>query len=55
MNSTCDMTRFVVSIGTECITASFLAQLLMEGVLLKFELCAVIVVDADSKFKSTFV
>ena len=55
MNAMCDMTQFVVSIATEFITASHVAQLSMEGVLLKFGICALIVVDADNKFKGTFV
>ena len=55
MNVMRDITQVVVSIGTEFITASFLERLFMEGVLLKFGLCAVIVVDADGKFKDTFV
>ena len=55
MNSMCNMMQFVVSVATEHITASYLARLFMEHVLLKFGLCAVIVVDTDSKFKSTFV
>ena len=54
LNSMCDMTQFVVSIATEFVTASHLARLFMEGVLLKFGLCALIVVDADIKFKGTF-
>ena len=55
MKSICDMTQFVVDIATEYITASHLAQLFMESVLLKFGLCAVLIVDADSKFKGNFV
>ena len=55
MNSMCDMAQFVVSIATEFITASHLARLFMEGVLLKFGLCALIAVDVDNKFKGTFI
>lgn len=51
----CDMTQFVVAIATEFITASHIARLFIESVLLTFGLCAIIVVDADSKFKGTFV
>ena len=54
MRSMCDMTQFV-AIPTQFVTASHLTRLFMESVLLKFGLCAVIVVDADSKFKGTFV
>ena len=55
MNAMCDMTQFVVSIATEFITASHLARLFMEGFLLKFGLCALIVVYVDNKFEGTFV
>ena len=55
MNTMYDMTQFVVSIATEFITASHLAWLFVEGILLKFGLCDLIVVDADNKFKGTFV
>ena len=55
LNAMCDMTQFVVFIATEFVTASHLARLFMEGVLLKFGLCSMIIVDDDSKFKSTFV
>ena len=55
INAMCDMTQFVVSIATEFIIASHLARLSMLGVLLKCGICALIVVDADNKFKCTFV
>ena len=49
------MTQFVVSVATEFITASHLARLFMECVLLKFGLCCLLVVDTDNKFKGVFV
>ena len=55
MNTMYDMTHYVVSIATEFITASHLARLFMEGVLPKFDSCALIVVDVDNKFKGIFV
>ena len=55
MNAMCDMTQFVVSIAIKFIIVSHLARLFMEGVILKFSLCALIVVDTDNKFKGTFV
>ena len=55
MNSMCDMTQFVVCVATKTITASHLARLFIENVLLKFCLCALIVIDADSKLKGNFI
>ena len=55
MNSVCDMTQFIVAHVREHITASYSPRLYMEDVLLIFWIYSVIVVDADSKFKNTFL
>ena len=55
MNSMCDMTQFVMCVVTKTVTASHLAMLFMGNVLLKFCLCALIVVNVDSKLKDTFI
>ena len=54
LNCMCDLTQFVVSIITSDTTAASLSQLIMEHVLLKYGMCAVIVVDAASNFKGIF-
>ena len=50
----CDLTQFVVSSLVTNPTASSLAILFMENVVLSFGMVAVVVVDADSKFKGVF-
>ncbi len=54
LNAMCDLTQFVVSIPTTDISAAQLSQLFTEQVLLTFGMCAVIVVDDGSTFKSEF-
>ena len=51
----CYMTQFVVALATEHIIACCLARIVMEGVLLKFGICAVIVIDSDNKCNDTFL
>ena len=54
MNAMCDMAQFVVSKPTKNTTASYLARLFMEHVLLKFGFCAIVVVDDGSTFRGLF-
>lgn len=54
MNLMCDMCQFVVSVPVKQTTAAHLARLFMENVLLKFGLCAVVVVDDGSTFRGLF-
>ena len=54
LNSMCDLTQFVISTPTFNITAGHLAMIFMEQVVLSFGMCAVVVVDDGSSFKSTF-
>ena len=48
------MPQFVCSVAVAHVNAAELARAFMEGVLLKFVLCLVIVVDNDSKFMALF-
>ena len=50
----CDMTQFVVYVAMSHVNSAELARAFMEGVLLKFGLCIVIVVDDDTKFMAVF-
>ena len=50
LNYMCDMTQFVVVVGMSHVNSAELARAFMENVLLKFGLCAVVVVDDDTKF-----
>ena len=54
LNAMCDMTQFVVVQGAKSTESSYLARLFMEGFLLKFGLCLLVVIDADSSFRGTF-
>ena len=54
LNSMCDMSQFVVSVPVKQTSASYLARVFMENVLLKFGICAVIVVDDGSTFRGLF-
>ena len=54
LNSLCNLTQFVVSTPTFNITASALAKLFMEEVLLTFGMCAVVVLDDGRYFKDIF-
>ena len=53
-NSMCDLTQFVVSSIIKNPNALDLAKSFMEKVLLSYGMCSVVVVDADSKFRSVF-
>ena len=55
LNCMDDLTQFVVSSPTYDVTAHNLAQLFMSDVILSFGMCAVVVVDEGSNFKSVFV
>jgi hypothetical protein len=54
LNSMCDLTQFVVSSVTFDTKATVLAKLFMEDVILSFGMVAVVVVDADSRFRGVF-
>merc|ERR1711884_245058 len=54
LNCMCDLTQFVISSLVTDPTASSLAKIFMENVVLSFGMVAVVVVDADSKFKGVF-
>ena len=54
MNSMCDLTQFVISSIVKNINAEILSKTFMEEVALSFGMKAVIVVDADSKFRGIF-
>ena len=54
MNTMCDMSQFVISSITFDTTALQLSQLFMSDVVLSFGMCAVLVVDEGSNFKSVF-
>ena len=54
LNAMCDMCQFVISIPIKNMSASYLARLFMEQVLLKFGICAVVVIDDGSTFRGLF-
>lgn len=54
LNSMCDITQFTIATPTFNITAAYLATQFMEHVVLTFGMCAVVVIDDGSPFKSTF-
>ena len=54
MNYMCDLTQFLISILVYESTSETLAELFMEHVVLSFGMMAVVVLDVDSKFLSTF-
>ena len=54
MNSMCDLTQFVFSSTVRNINAEVLANTFMVDVSLSFGMTAVVVVDADSKFRIVF-
>ena len=54
MNSMCDLTCFVISSVVDNINVEVLAKAFMEDVALLFGMISVVVVDADSKFRSIF-
>ena len=53
-NVMCDMSQFVVCQGCKSKEASYGARLLMEGVLLRFGLCAMVVCDQGNKNHGVF-
>ena len=55
MNSMCDLTQFVFSSTVRNINAEVLANTFMVDVSLSFGMTAVVVVDADSKFRIVFL
>ena len=54
MNAMCNLTQVVFSNKVKDTTLEYLAQLLMEYAVLSFDMVAVVVVDADSKFLHLF-
>jgi len=50
----CDITQFMVATPTFNTTATYLATQFMEHVVLTFGMCAVVVINDGSPFKSTF-
>ena len=54
LNAMCDMTQFVVSVPIERTDSSYIARMFMECVLLKFGICAMVVVDEGSEYRRTF-
>ena len=48
LNSMCDMTQFVVSVGLSHVNSAELSRAFMESVLLKLGFCVVVVVDDDT-------
>ena len=54
LNCMCDLTQFVVSCIMTDINANLLAKIFMEEVVLNFGMVTVVVVDADSRFRSIF-
>jgi len=54
LNVMCDMTQFVVSSAIERTDSSYIARIFMETVLLKFGICAMVVVDEGSEYRRTF-
>ena len=54
MNSICDLTQFFISSIVQNINTEILAKTFMEKVVLSLGITALIVVEADNKFKSVF-
>ena len=54
LNCMCDFTRFIVSCILIDTRSEALSNFFMEQVILTFGMVAVVVVDADSRFRSTF-
>ena len=54
MNSMCGLTHFVTSSAVRNINAEVISKTFMENLALLFGMTAVVVVDADSKFRSIF-
>ena len=54
LNCMCDLTQFVVSCILTDTSAAALAEIFMAQVVLSFGMVAIVVVDADNRFRSTF-
>ena len=54
LNCMCDLTQFVVCTVVTDPDSAYLAKVFMESVVLSFGMVAVVVVDADSKFRGVF-
>ena len=54
LNCMCDLTQFIVSCLLTDTKADALSRIFMEQVVLNFGMVAIVVVDADSRFRSTF-
>jgi len=54
LNTMCDMSQFVVSVPICGAESSYVARIFMESVLLKFGICAMVVVDEGSEYRRTF-
>lgn len=54
LNIMCDISQFVVVVGSKFIEISYIARLFMEKVLLKFGLYAMIVIDTVNNFRGHF-
>ena len=54
LNSMCDLTQFVVMAPVVKLEASYIARVFMENVLLKFGLCALVVIDEGKEFCGLF-
>ena len=54
LNCMCDLTQFVVFCILTDTTAAALSEIFMSQVVLSFGMVAIVVVDADSRFRSTF-
>ena len=48
------MSQFVGVVGAKCREVSYIAQIPMENVLLKFDLCAIVVINTGSEFCGLF-
>jgi len=54
LNAMCDMTQFIVSVPIKRSDSAYIARMFMESVLLKFGICAMVVVDDGSEYRKTF-
>jgi len=54
LNTMCDMTELVIDVAVTITEASYLAQMFMEHILLKFGLCIMVVCDDGNDFRGTF-
>lgn len=54
LNTMCDMAQFMITMPAMRTESSYIARLFMEGVLLKFGLCLMVVIDEGSEFRGLF-